>query len=117
MRGARHGVVREPRVDPMYRLSQVSLTMASGGGQKWTKLIPTQPTILKVTMQMHDILQQDPEIWRLLICVEDYETTFRERSAVSGSNFPVWDQTLPRVCKRSEFIKRQYRNLKGTITS
>ena len=29
-------------------------------------------------MQMHDILQQDPEIWRLFTCAEEYGETFRD---------------------------------------
>jgi hypothetical protein len=29
-------------------------------------------------MQMHDILQQDPEIWRLFTCAEEYSEAFRD---------------------------------------
>ena len=29
-------------------------------------------------MQMHDILQQDPEIWRHFTCAEEYEEIFRD---------------------------------------
>jgi peptidoglycan/xylan/chitin deacetylase (PgdA/CDA1 family) len=29
-------------------------------------------------MQMHDILQQDPETWRLFACAEEYSETFRD---------------------------------------
>ena len=29
-------------------------------------------------MQMHDILQQNPEIWRLFTCAEEYGETFRD---------------------------------------
>ena len=29
-------------------------------------------------MHMHEILQQDPEIWRLFTCAEEYEDTFRD---------------------------------------
>jgi peptidoglycan/xylan/chitin deacetylase (PgdA/CDA1 family) len=42
------------------------------------ELISTTPTISQHTMQMHDILQQDPEIWRLFTCAEEYNETFRD---------------------------------------
>ena len=29
-------------------------------------------------MRMHEILQQDPEIWRLFTCAEEYDDTFRD---------------------------------------
>ena len=29
-------------------------------------------------MQMHDILRQDPDIWRLFTCAEEYEEAFRD---------------------------------------
>ena len=40
--------------------------------------IPTTPTISNTTMQMYDILQQDPEIWRLFTCAKEYGKTFRD---------------------------------------
>ena len=29
-------------------------------------------------MQIHDILRQDPEVWRLFSCAEEYEIAFRD---------------------------------------
>ena len=56
-------------------------------------------------MQMHDILRQDPEIWRLFTCAEEYNGSFRD----GYDRFPhyVSNNRAPFVPLASQYLIEQ----------